>query len=51
MLDVFALFGLEWLCDRIEDRYGRRAAWLFAFAASLSLLGILLCIVVVVLKR
>ena len=26
MLDVFAIFGLDWVYDKVEDRYGRAAA-------------------------
>ena len=51
MLDLIALFGLEWLSDKIEDRYGRRVAWFFALATSLAVLAILVWILMVVLKR
>jgi Na+/proline symporter len=40
MLDVFAVFGLEWVTDKIEDRYGRTVAWCATLVICLSFLGI-----------
>jgi Na+/melibiose symporter-like transporter len=51
MLDIFVLFGLEWLSDKVEDRYGRRAAWIFALMATLAVVGVLVWILIMVLRR
>jgi Na+/melibiose symporter-like transporter len=51
MLDILALTGLEWLYDRVEDRYGRAAAWLVTGGTALILIGILIWILVRVLSR
>jgi Na+/melibiose symporter-like transporter len=51
MLDIFALFGLEWLSDKVEDRYGRRAAWVFALTSTLAVVGVLVWILTMVLRR
>jgi Na+/melibiose symporter-like transporter len=48
MFDIVALAGLDWLYDRIEDRYGRGAAWLITFAAGVSILGILVWVIALV---
>ncbi|HVE00677.1 MAG TPA: hypothetical protein VNB78_03160 [Sphingomicrobium sp.] len=39
MLDVFAVFGLEWVTDKIEDRYGRTVAWWLTLVMCLSFLA------------
>jgi Na+/melibiose symporter-like transporter len=51
MLDIFVLFGLEWLSDKIEDRYGRRAAWVFAFTSILAVVGVLVLILMILMRR
>jgi hypothetical protein len=51
MLDILALTGLEWLYDRIEDRYGRRAAWLVTSALALAIIGVLVWILIAVVNR
>jgi hypothetical protein len=39
MLDVAALSGLEWVYDKVEDRYGRLAAWLVTILIAFSILA------------
>jgi len=39
MLDVVALSGLEWVYDKVEDRYGRAAAWVVTTTLALTILG------------
>ena len=51
MLDVLALTGLEWLYDRVEDRYGRAAAWLVTSATALALVGIIVWVLLALLWR
>jgi Na+/melibiose symporter-like transporter len=46
MLDFVAVAGLEWLYDRVEDRYGRAAAWLVTGSTALIFIGILVWILV-----
>lgn len=38
MLDVFAVFGLDWVSDKIEERYGRTVAWWLTLLICLSFL-------------
>lgn len=45
-VDLFELFGIEFLSDRIEDRYGRRAAFCFALSAGVVLVGALVVLFV-----
>ena len=44
MLDIVALCGLELVYDKVEDRYGRAAAWivtiLLAFVVLASMFAI-----------
>lgn len=49
MLDIFALFGLEWVYDRVEDRFGRGAAWFVTIALALAVLGIAAAVLIAVL--
>lgn len=49
--DLLAFAGLDWLYDRIEDRYGRGAAWLVTFAAGLSVIAIPVLVLVIALRR
>ena len=49
MLDVFALSGLEWLYDRVDDRFGRVAAWVVTMVLALALLGIAVAVLIAVL--
>lgn len=48
--DLLAFAGLDWLYDRIEDRYGRGAAWLATFAAGLSIIGIIGLVLVIAVR-
>jgi MFS family permease len=45
-VDLFELFGIELLSDKIEDRYGRRAAFYFALSAGVVLIGALVLLFV-----
>ena len=45
MLDIFAVSGLEWVYDKMEDRYGRAATWL----VTAGLAGIILAAIVAIL--
>ena len=49
MLDIFALSGLEWVYDRVEDRFGRVAAWVVTMALALAVLGIAVAILLAIL--
>ena len=49
MLDIFALSGLEWVYDRVEDRFGRAAAWVVTITLALAILGIAVAVLVDVL--
>jgi Na+/melibiose symporter-like transporter len=51
MLDILALTGLDRLYDRVEDRYGRTAAWLLTSATALALIGIIVWVLFAVLWR
>lgn len=48
-LDIFALSGLEWGYDRVEDRFGRVAAWVVTMALALAVSGIAAAVLVVIL--
>src|SRR3982751_4413395 len=39
ILDALAVFGLEWVSDKIEERYGRTAAWWLTLVMCLSFLA------------
>src|SRR5260221_14703996 len=49
MLDIFALSGLEWVYDRVEDRFGRVAAWFVTMTLALAVLGIAAAVLIAVL--
>lgn len=51
MLDILALSGLEWLYERVEDRYGRGAAWAITLTVGLSVIAILVWILIAVFAR
>jgi hypothetical protein len=51
MLDIVALLGLEWLSDKVEQRYGLWAGMLFALAGALVVLGIAVLVLVMVLRQ
>jgi hypothetical protein len=38
MLDVFAIFGLDWIYDKVEDRYGRAAAWIVTATLAVAIM-------------
>lgn len=42
---IFAWIG--WVYDKVEDSYGRVAAWLVAFVAGLMLVGLLVWVLIV----
>jgi hypothetical protein len=39
MSDIFLIAGLEWIYDKIENRFGRVAAWTGTFLLSVGCLG------------
>jgi len=39
MLDGLALCGLDWVYDKVEDRYGRAAAWIVTTVLAFSILA------------
>ena len=39
MGDIFAIAGLEWVYDQLEDRFGRRVAWIGTFLLSIASLA------------
>jgi len=41
MLDIAALCGLELVYDKVEDRYGRAAAWLVTIVLAFLVLAAL----------
>jgi hypothetical protein len=46
MLDIFALFGLEWAYDWAEDRYGRTAALVVTSGLALALIAALIAVLI-----
>jgi hypothetical protein len=40
MMHVFSLTGLEWIYDKVEDRYGRVAAWVVTLAFTAAVIGV-----------
>jgi len=46
MLDILAFSGLEWVYDRVEDRFGKAAAWIVTLALALTILGIAAAVLV-----
>jgi hypothetical protein len=51
MLDILAVWGLGWLYDWVEDRYGRPSALLVTWLTALTLLAVIIWIFVKVLAR
>ena len=49
MLDVFAVFGLEWVSDKLEARFGRTVAWWLTLVMCLSFLAAIAAILFVLL--
>lgn len=49
MLDVVALCGLEWFYDKVEERYGRAAAWLATFTVAIAVLAAIVAFIVAIL--
>ena len=49
MLDVFAVFGLEWVSDKLEARFGRTVAWWLTLVMCLSFLAAVAAILFVLL--
>lgn len=47
-LDIFVLFGLEWLSDMVEERYGERVAWWFTLSSCLIVLAALVGLIFVI---
>ena len=49
MLDKVALCGLEWVYDKVEERYGRLAAWLVTISLAGAMLAVIVAVIVAVL--
>jgi hypothetical protein len=39
-LDILALTGLEWVYDKVDDRYGTAAAWLVTIVLTAIFVGV-----------
>jgi len=37
--DIFLVAALEWIYDRLEERFGRAVAWIGTFLLSVGTLG------------
>lgn len=44
--DLLILTWIEWVYDKLEDRYGRVTAWLVTVGTALMLIGILVWVLV-----
>ena len=49
MLDIFALSGLEWVYDKVQERFGRAAAFLVTGALMAAILGAIITVLKAVL--
>ena len=49
-LDFFALSGLEWIYEKLEDRFGRAVAWVGTLVLALTLLGVGVAVLVAILR-
>jgi hypothetical protein len=49
MMDIVALAGLEWVFDKVEDRYGLAAAWVVTTALALAFLSAIVAVLIAVL--
>ena len=45
-MDVVALLGLEWIYDKVEDRYGRLAAWFVTIGLAALILGAVVVLII-----
>lgn len=48
MLDVVALMGLEWVYVKVEERYGRAAAWVVTITLAVAMLAAGVAILLVI---
>lgn len=48
MLDVVALCGLEWVYDKVENRYGTAAAWIVTIALAALMLGAIIAVIIAI---
>jgi len=39
MLDIIALSGLDWVYDKVDDRFGQAAAWITTILLVATFLG------------
>lgn len=44
--ELLVLAWVEWIYDKVENRYGRATAWLVTFGTTLILIGILVWVLV-----
>ena len=42
MLDLFAESGLEWVYDRVEERYGRVVGWVVTMTLGIVMVAALI---------
>ena len=47
-MDIFALAGLEWIHDKVEERYGLTAAWAVTITLIVAILAALVAILVAI---
>lgn len=44
--DLLIVAWVEWIYDKVEDRYGRVIAWLVTFGTGLILIGVLVWVLI-----
>jgi len=44
--DLLVVAWTDWVFDKVEDRYGRAAAWLVTFGTGVLLIGVLVWVLV-----
>ena len=47
-LDIFALFGLEWVYERIKRRYGRAAAFFVTLTLAVALIAVVVAVLIAI---
>ena len=48
MLDIAAEAGLEWVYDKVEERYGRAAAWVVTITLAGAMVAALVTLLVAI---
>ena len=49
MMDSFALLGLGWIYDKVEDRYGRAAALIVTWTLAIGILAAIVAVIMTIL--